>query len=329
MDVVRLGFIGLGGWGTRLAQAARSVAGATVVVGTARSEERRTTFGATFGCAVTADVGELLAMDIDAVVIATPHSTHRELVARSLTAGRHVFVEKPLTLTVADARAVVDQVQDSGLVLQVGHQRRRLPANAAIRDWSAAGELGDLHLVQATISSPSGLKSRPGWQSDPRERPLGGMTGLGVHMVDMLLFLAGPAVTVSAVSSAIGVPGPIDIVTTLQIGLASGAVGQVATSTIGARVATVAAFGTRATAWSEEDGTRLFRQDVDAAARAEVDVVTSDPIRDQFVDFVRHVNDGSRPDSDATSGLAVVSVMAAAQESVTRHGLAVRIDEVC
>lgn len=325
---VRLGFIGLGSWGMRLAASAREVDGVIVEVGCSRDRSRRDAFAGTFGCRVTADVDELLALDVDAVVIATPHSTHRRLVERALAAGRHVLVEKPLTLTVEDGRAVVDAARAAGLVLQVGHQRRLLPANAAIRRWVRDGELGELALIQATIASPSGLMPRPGWQSDPAERPLGGMTGLGVHMVDTLLSIAGPAATVSARSHTVGVQGPIDTVTTLEIGLSSGAIGQIAVSTVVARAATVTAHGTFATAWSEHDGTRLFHQACDAASRSPVDVPSVDALKEQMGCFARSVRDGDQPDADGEAGLAVVRVMAAARLSVSRGGAVIPIHEV-
>ncbi len=328
MEQVRLGFVGIGGWGTRLARTASAVEGLVVAAGCARDEGRRSAFAESFGCPVTGDLEEMLGGDLDAIVIATPHSTHRSLVERVCAAGRHVLVEKPLALTVEDARACVTAARSAGVVLQVGHQRRLLPANAALRNWVGSGELGDLALIQATITSPNGLSARPGWQSDPAERPLGGMTGLGVHMVDTLLAIAGPVATVAAASRAPGVPGPIDTVTTLQLELASGALGQIATSTIAARVATVAAFGTRGSAWSEDDGTRLFRQDVADGTRVEVPVQGVDALEAQLAAFAAHVREGSRPEMDGEAGLAVVRVMAAAQESVVRGGAPVPITDV-
>ena len=97
---VRLGFIGLGNWGNRLASAAERSGAAEIVRCFARTEETRAAFAEKFTCRPAASLDELLGDDeVEGVAVSTPHSTHEDIVHRAAAAGKHLFVEKPLALT--------------------------------------------------------------------------------------------------------------------------------------------------------------------------------------------------------------------------------------
>ncbi|MGH3681218.1 MAG: Gfo/Idh/MocA family protein, partial [Natronosporangium sp.] len=118
-ELTRLGFVGLGRWGQTLATAARRGGEAEVALGCARTDAAREQFAAEFGCPTVSDVDAVLADPaVDAVVLATPHTTHADLAVRAAQAGKHVFVEKPLALDVAGARRAVDAAAAAGVVLQ-------------------------------------------------------------------------------------------------------------------------------------------------------------------------------------------------------------------
>ena len=76
---------------------------------------------------------------IDAVVYTTPHSQHEEHIKRAARAGKHIYVEKPFTLTVASARAALDAVKKAGVVLGIDYQRRFHPSIGEIRNRVRAG----------------------------------------------------------------------------------------------------------------------------------------------------------------------------------------------
>src|SRR4051812_46924836 len=125
MDNVRLGIIGLGWFGGVLAESAKGSGAADVVACFSRSAASREAFAAAHDCRAAASLEALLGDDqVDAVVIATPHSTHRELVEQAASAGKHAFVEKPLTVTAEDARKAIAATSAAGVVLQVGQNRR-------------------------------------------------------------------------------------------------------------------------------------------------------------------------------------------------------------
>ena len=119
---MRVVVIGAGNWGKNLV---RNFAGLpdTQLVGVADLSESvlKRTGQAYPDAKCTKDAGELLAMDdVDAVVIATIAPTHFDLASKALEAGKHVYCEKPLTLTAADAKALVDLAQAKDRVLMVG-----------------------------------------------------------------------------------------------------------------------------------------------------------------------------------------------------------------
>ncbi|HEY3766689.1 MAG TPA: Gfo/Idh/MocA family oxidoreductase, partial [Gaiellales bacterium] len=85
--------------------------------------------------------------DLDAVAVVTPVSTHHELAMRALRAGKHVFVEKPLASSSAQARELIGTAEERGLVLMPGHTFLYSPAVNRIRDLIRSGELGSIYFV--------------------------------------------------------------------------------------------------------------------------------------------------------------------------------------
>lgn len=145
----RVAVIGCGYWGRNLVRnfqslgALRTVADATPA-GRALAAELAPQARIETGLdAVLADPG------VDAVVLATPAVTHCELGRKVLSAGRDLFVEKPLALTLDDARRLVDLAERGGRILQVGHVLEYHPATVALKRWLESGRLGRLCLLHS------------------------------------------------------------------------------------------------------------------------------------------------------------------------------------
>ncbi len=252
--MLRAAILGLGLWGQKLVTAA---AGSTQIRFTAaatRSPQKAQDFAARHALPLRADYAALLADPaIDAVVLATPHSQHAGQIAAAAAAGKHVFVEKPFTLDKAGAEAAVAAARRAGIVLALGHNHRFLPAAQALKRLVADGTLGEIVHVEGHLSAPAGWRYRPdSWRADPAESPAGGMTGLGIHIVDMLIHLAGPIAEVDVASLRRFVTIPTDDTTAMLLRLASGATGTLATLTVTAPLWRVAVFGTKG--WAEMRG---------------------------------------------------------------------------
>ena len=183
--------------------------------------------------------------EIGAVVLATPHSQHRVQIEQAAAAGKHVFCEKPLTLTRADAEVSVAACEAAGVVLAVGHNRRFLPAMHALKWMIDRGELGRILHVEGNHSAASGPRYRPGmWRAEAAESPAGGMTGLGIHVLDAMIDLCGPIAAMRATSLR-QVAVEIDDTTFATLGFASGMTGYLSTLTATAPHWRLQVFGSR------------------------------------------------------------------------------------
>lgn len=194
MAGLRAGFVGLGWWGRELAgAAARTGAALTPVAGYSPDEGEARAFVQQFGVAAAGSYRALLAdTSIDAVVLATPHSLHADQIVAAAEAGKHVFVEKPLTVDTSEARRALAACKAAGAVLAVGHNRRLLAQLDQLKSVLEAGTTGRIGLVEANYSTPEALRLPPGhWRRDPRECPGGAMTAIGIHMIDWMHVLFG------------------------------------------------------------------------------------------------------------------------------------------
>jgi predicted dehydrogenase len=326
-DQARVASIGLGWWGGRLAQAAPE-AGLDLVSCFARDEGARRAFAEEHGCRPADSFDAVLEDDgVDGIMLATPHSTHAGQIIQAAKAGKHVFVEKPLTVSYPEAAAAVAAADGAGIVLQVGHNRRRQDATRRIKALVDDGSIGQIHYVEANLSNPKGQTPRVGWRSDPEESPLGGMAGLGVHMVDTMQYLAGPITAVSAMSKQLMAPSALDDVTVMIFEFADGALGQLGTSMVIPDKVFVGVWGTKAAAHSDMDGEHFRHQAVGEREWTDEPVDALDTVVDQLVEFGRCIGDGSTPETDGSVGLGVVAVVDAAKESV-RTGCTVQISDI-
>ena len=318
MDSVRAAIVGLGWWGDKLATALAGNKRVEVAACFARNEAAREKLAQRHNSRA-AESYEALASDpgVDAIFLATPHSTHADLIEIAADHGKHVFVEKPLTLTVAEGKRALAAAQRNGVVLMVGHNRRRQTANRRIKAMIDAGELGVVHLLQGHINVPKDQVPRKGWRSDRDESPVGGMTALGVHMIDTFRYFAGPIDRVSVMSKQLWAAGRTDDISVINMEFARGPLGQLATSIVLPKITTTAVVGTSAAVWNEDDGQHLYVQPVDDTTRTEVSVEPNDTIADEIDAFARAVIDGEQPETGGVEGLEVVAVLEAIVASAT------------
>jgi predicted dehydrogenase len=327
MESVRVASIGLGWWGGNLADKAR-LAGLEVVGAFARGREQREEFARLHGGRPSSSLEDLLSdTDVEAVMIATPHSTHADLVVAAAEAGKHIFVDKPFTLSVAEAKRATAAADRAGVVLQVGHNRRRQPATRRLKEMVDGGELGMIHYAEANLSYPKGLNPRTGWRGDPAESPAGGMTGLGVHMADNLIYLLGQVARVAAFSKRIIGVGSLDDATTATLEFHSGPLAVLGTAMVIPDIARTALWGTEAAAWNEVDGERFYVQRTGEKDRTEKPVETLDTVKDELEEFATNVRTGARPETGGPEALEVVAVLEGIVESV-QTGSVVDLDVV-
>jgi predicted dehydrogenase len=208
--------------------------------------------------------------NVDAVVLATPHSLHSAQVVAAAKAGKHVFCEKPFALHKADAEAAVAATQTAGVTLGLGYNRRFHPEMTKLRTQIQSGDLGTILHFEATMTFPNALFLKPdAWRADKEETPCGGLTPMGVHAIDGMIDLGGEIEQVYCQSFHRVVPVDSDDTTSMLFRMKNGASGYLGTITATGPGFSFQVFGSKgsvrlegmthvAGASSEERRTRLF-----------------------------------------------------------------------
>jgi predicted dehydrogenase len=183
--------------------------------------------------------------DVDAVVLATPHSLHEAQIIAAAAAGKHVHVEKPITLDRAGADSAVEAARKAGVVLAVGYCRRFHPSIVEVRRRLAQGRLGAVvSMVAQHTTSTAQFIAPENWRAAPEEAPGGALTAVGVHALDHMIEFAGRVRDVRC-ATARTFPGPSDDTTTVMLRFESGATGLIFCSVATATNFSFALYGSR------------------------------------------------------------------------------------
>jgi predicted dehydrogenase len=192
--MIRAAIVGLGRWGQNLVNSAAACQNLRFTAANTRTRQTADAFCREKSLSWTDDLDAILGDPaIGAVVFATPHTQHKDQVIRAAAAGRHVFVEKPFALNLADADAMLAAADKAGIVLAVGFNRRFHPSMKRLRQATRNGDLGTIVTVSAEQTALHGLHlSEANWRNQAAEAPGGAMTAIGVHLVDGMIDLFGP-----------------------------------------------------------------------------------------------------------------------------------------
>lgn len=176
----RVAAVGAGHWGKNIVRNLHQL-GALAGICETDADLRDSIAGQYPDTPVSGDIGDFLNRDdIDAVAIATPAATHGALVERALRAGKHVFVEKPLCLDVAEGERLKSLAAEQGFVLMVGHLLLYHPAFRALKATVEAGELGTLRYIYSNRASLGRIR-----------REENALWSFAPHDISMILALTG------------------------------------------------------------------------------------------------------------------------------------------
>jgi predicted dehydrogenase len=322
--VIRIGVVGLGYWGPNLARNFDRLPEAGLTWLCDASEEARARWGEQFPEArVTGDLDDLLADgDLDAVAVATHVPSHAELAQRVLQAGKHCFVEKPLAQSVAEAEAVVEAARAASKVLMVGHLLEYHPGVERLRELIDEGELGDVRYVYSNRLNLGKLRSDEN-----------ALWSLGAHDVSVLLRLAGEEpYECRAVGESYVNEGVEDVVFG-YLRFPSGLAAHMHLSwldphkerrftVVGSR--RMATFDDielerKVTVYDkgfDEDYSSYGEYIARSGDSHSYRILNEEPLRIECRHFLERIADGEEPRSGGESGLRVVRVLAALQESL-------------
>jgi predicted dehydrogenase len=243
--------VGLGRWGQNLVRNTQGSDKIRFVAGVLRHVEKAQDFASQHGLRLYNDYAKALAdPNIDGVVLATPHSLHAAQIIAAAKVGKHVFTEKPFTLTTESAVAAVRACAKAKVTLAVGYNWRFQPALQEIRRMRDDGRLGKLLHIEGNFCGPSAyFYGREHWRQKRDEGPAGGMSGRGVHVVDAMLYLAGPIAAVHAQSYRLAQNFGLDDTTSMLFRFRNGVTGYLGTVIATPETWRMQIFGSRA--WVE------------------------------------------------------------------------------
>lgn len=250
--------IGLGRWGKGIVQSVQGKSRRlSFIRGVSKEPEQVRDFAATHGFELSTEFADAVADPrVKAVVLATPHSLHVDQIAAVAAVGKPVWCEKPLALTLSEAKRAVAAVQKAGVVFALGNNKRCFPSMQELRRVVAAGEIGEVLHIETHFSNEHSTRVSPGgWRDDPAESPGGGLTGAGLHLIDALVSLGGPIAEVNArLFERKPPPDPRDVIAA-QVQFANGATGQLASVRAAPAYWRVHVFGTKGSAEARDETT--------------------------------------------------------------------------
>ena len=199
--LLRVAVIGYGWWGKTIVATLQSsdfIKVEMVIEQEASVRESAKALGDKSGFTVSSSYEDAVSNpNVDAVILCTPHKLHSAQIAAAAKAGKHVFCEKPLCLTLDDALAAVAACKAAGVVLGIGHERRFEPAIMDLRKRIANGELGTILQIEGNFSQDKFFALPPdNWRLSKELAPCGPLSATGIHLVDLAIAILGPAESV-------------------------------------------------------------------------------------------------------------------------------------
>jgi len=325
---LRVAVIGAGYWGPNLVRNFSEAPGANVVAVADLSDERLAAIRKRFPAVRTTTDHRALFADpeIDAVCIVTPISTHRPLAEEAFAAGKHVFVEKPLAGTAADAEAIAAAAKRAKRTLMVGHTFVYNPAVTTVRELLVRRELGKVQYIDSQRVN-LGL----------HQFDFNVLWDLGPHDVSIVLYwLDEEPEWVQCVGGCYIQPDIEDVVF-LTMGFPSGAIAHAHLSWLApSKQRTMTVIGDRRMAVYDDghpaEKVKIYDHGVDELSADELRrsyrsgdihsprVAITEALQLEVRHFIECVRDGTTPRSDGAAGVRVVRVLEAGMRSLRSNG---------
>ncbi len=198
--MIHAAIVGLGRWGQNLVDAVQSSSDQIhFVAGMVRHPEAVRDYAQQQDFRLYDNYDDLLAdPNIQAVVLATPHQLHVPQILAAAKAGKAVFCEKPLALTLADVQMATQACTAAGVVLAVGQDKRFWASMMELQKQVASGRLGQLMHIEGNLSNEHSAGSYRAWRMQPENSPGASLTATGIHILDAFVHLLGPVKKIHA-----------------------------------------------------------------------------------------------------------------------------------
>ncbi len=335
-NAVNVALIGCGYWGPNLARNFHQLERANLIACCDLDAERGRRLQRLYpGLRVATDVSEILGdPQIEAVAIATPPRTHYALAKSALEAGKHVLVEKPLTMDSAQAMELHRLAEERGLVLMVGHVFEYNPAVRAIKRFIESGEIGEVYYAYSTRVNLGRV------QSD-----INALWSIAPHDISILIYLLGQMPEEVQATGARYLNDSVEDVVFVNLRFPSGVLAHVHASWLDpSKVRQMTIVGSRKMIVYDDVAAEKIRlYDKGVYKKGEPiygefqyklhsgDILIpkirmSEPLKVECAHFLECILDGKRPLTDGINGWRVVRVLEAADRSLQRGGKPVVLD---
>jgi predicted dehydrogenase len=326
---LRVASVGIGWWSDVLADAIQRSGKLKIVSCYTRSADKRSAFAAKYGCAEAPSFEAVLEdRSIEAIINTTPNNVHLETTRAAAAAGKHVFLDKPIANTIADARGLTKACRDAGVVLALGYQRRKESHFRWVRKQIDDGVFGKIVNAEANISRDRlGKIDLSSWRYQASGMPGGVMLQIGIHYSDVLEYLVGPIKAVTGRLAQLVLPGDNPDVASLILEHENGAL-----STLNASYASACeyylmnVYGKEASAFYDlHQGLRFLKR---GAERSDpVAIGKNDPIVEELDEFAAAIRGNGEVEMNGESGTRSLAVLLAGIQSA-RESRRVEIAEV-
>jgi predicted dehydrogenase len=330
---VRIAFVGLGWWSNMLAEAAKRSKKIEIAACHSRSEDKMTTFTGKYGGVVKRTYEDVVIDDnIDAVVLTTPNSAHAPQAIEAARNGKHVFVEKPMGLSVGECKEMIAAARNAGIILAVGQNARRMARYRKAKELIDKGATGQVILAEANSSDDLGMRLTPKmWRWYRDESPGGPLMSFTVHHADNFNHLVGPIKRVTAFISKISGKAECDDVISAAVEFESGALGYLGGSFLTPDTNFLQIHGVEGVVLVEEEGGAYYQKkgtsNLVRQALPDADIQKRDSLAEEIDEFASCIQEGGKPEVTGEEGLAAVAVMEAIVKSA-ESGLPVEIKDL-
>lgn len=266
-----------------------------------------------FGVPFEPDLDALLGRDdIDAVTVTTETSVHRDVMIRAAAAGKHVFTEKLLAPTVAEAEEIIAACDANGVKLVVSLPRLYHGYTQVVRQVIADGRLGDLTYGRVRLSHDGAVRDwLPERFYDPQPAIGGALTDLGCHPVYLTqLFLGSDPDTVQATYRSV-TDRTVEDNASVTVGYGNGAIGVIEAGFASPSGFSIEIYGTKG-ALRYHDSDDVVRVSV---GRDHEDLEIPDDLAGAYPQWVSHIADGSRADDNLAAAVELTRLVVAANEA--------------
>ena len=289
-----------------------------------------------FGCKQEKSVESMIKRkDIDAFFILSPNAKHAEQAVFAARNKKHVFVEKPISNTIADANKIIEACNDANIVLMVGHYRRRNSGIRKAKELIGQGIIGDPVMIEANYSNHLGLELTPDkfrWRGDDSGCPSGSLMTMGIHHVDVFNYLFGPIQSVSAIFNKLYVKADVEDINTTICKFKSGILGYIGTNYVSRKANWMYIYGTEANLkvtisipdvpFDEHLKANLEQSQytsLEVIGKGEksetVKIDNTNPFMEEIDEFANCIFSGTTPETDGKGALEALAYIRAAIES--------------